>query len=90
MQDSQPEGDNSHRDHCSWLAILTDHLHGDMVLLEQHGRQGAPPVPPGTAGLRPVGPPAADSQRNSTLETPCFTFSAKLNVQIRKHQGPAH
>lgn len=30
-QDSQPDGDNSHRNHCSWLAILTDRLHGDTV-----------------------------------------------------------
>lgn len=46
-QDSQPDGDNSHRNHCSWLAILTDRLHGDTVLLEQHGRQGSPASPPG-------------------------------------------
>lgn len=89
-QDSQPDGDNSHRNHCSWLAILTDRLHGDTVLLEQHRRQGSPAVPTWERCLRPAGPPPADSQRDSTLGTPRFTFSAKFHVQIRKHQDPAH
>lgn len=95
-QDSQSDGDNSHRNHCSWLAILTGHLHGDTVLLEQHGRQGSPAVPTWERCLRPAGPPPADRGTAhwkpyallSRLSSMCKSENTRaLNIRKQKRDG---